>query len=215
MFLHQSDEDPLAHFAIINRCFRVLVLDETCLSLTPIVVCFCSRVTTVTVVGGLKHSHYFWNAFSLIPQRHRSRAHIHLSRRCAGACARELVYIPWRLCSVEMLSDVTAESWRSVGGRLIGPPEHNRPQTKHRPASLQGKQQKKKKASTIQLTGVIVSSEERWTPVLFGCSDNSSLIPPDVFGSIWSSFGDWHCLFRLVPCLVTFSCSVFSEHMSS
>ena len=47
----------------------------------------------------------------------------------------------------------------------LAPPEHNRPQTKHCPASLQGKQQKKKKkkkSSTIQLTGVIVSSEETW-----------------------------------------------------
>lgn len=79
---------------------------------------------------GLLHTlSYFQNAYSVSVCRHSNHAYIHLHQRC------ELVCPPRRLCSVEALSNMTAESWRCVGGLLVNLWTQSS-QTKRCPTSL-------------------------------------------------------------------------------
>ena len=75
------------------------------------------------------------------------------------------------------------------------PLKHNQPKQNTTPPP----RRKKKQKSFFRLLARSCGVRRDEGRVLFRRSDNSSLIPPEVFESIWISFGGWHCLFRLAP----------------
>lgn len=77
------------NFVIINQCFRVLVPDQTCLSLTPSWLFLpeshqCNTQEWEGWANNYIHSHYSPNTFPVILYWHSNRSHIHLSWRCAS-----------------------------------------------------------------------------------------------------------------------------------